>query len=136
MKEEFKSLHRYFIWSDRMRVHFDQSLSHPDSEEKIAAFEQSMYMALWYGSFYTLIVGWRELKRDLKLECPEIDSLLKSPNVKLLYEYRNGVFHFQREYNSKKFETLYKKGKDFPTWIRNLREAFSKYFLKEFALSK
>jgi hypothetical protein len=98
---EIITLHRYFIWADRMRVHFDEVLkkmssgSVPDDLlKKEKGIETFLYMSLWYVTFYVLIEGWQELG----LSDPKIDVLLKSKNVDLLRRCRNGVFHFQKEY--------------------------------------
>lgn len=122
-------LHKYFIWSDRMRVHFDFSLTEPTpttpEEKRKNSIEITMYMSLWYGMFYAVIEGWR----DFNFHNKDIDTMLESSNVELLRRYRNGVFHVQNQYNAEKFETLYEQGENFPIWIRELRDAFSKYFL-------
>jgi hypothetical protein len=81
-----------------MRTHFDEVLSRgaPVGEAEIESF---LYMSYWYGALYVVIEGWRELK----LADTGIDNLLESPNVDLLRKYRNGVFHFQADYNDKRF---------------------------------
>ena len=129
---EIITLHRYFIWADRMKVHFDQVLQgvgptpvNVDFAKKKEGIDTFLYMSLWYATLYVLIEGWQELKlSDLK-----IDELLKSSNVKLLKRYRNGVFHFQKEYYDKRFLELMSEGKDVANWTRNLRDEFSRFFL-------
>lgn len=124
------TLHRYFIWADRMRVHFDYILknskdSFSESLKKKEEIDTFLYMSLWYGMFYVLIEGWLQLGfKDEK-----IDELLKSKNVKLLKRYRNGVFHFQKEYYDKRFTKLMTEGEDIAVWIRDLRDEFSRWFL-------
>ncbi len=129
---EIITLHRYFIWADRMRVHFDEILKRAESKPVAVELPKTengidtfLYMSLWYGTFYVLIEGWQELK----LTDPKIDSLLKSPNVELLRRYRNGVFHFQKEYYDKRFMELMSEGQDIANWIRNLRDEFSRWFI-------
>ena len=95
------TLHRYFIWANRMRPHFDEVLSKGDlGEGRKADIESFLYMSYWYGGLYVVIEGWRELK----FADAVIDKMLQSPNVKLLRRYRNGVFHFQKNYNDERFE--------------------------------
>lgn len=129
---EIITLHRYFIWADRMRVHFDEILKKVGSEPVTSNLPKTengidtfLYMSLWYGTFYVLIEGWQELG----LSDPKIDALLKSPNVDLLRRYRNGVFHFQKEYYDKRFMKLMSEGKDIANWIRDLRDEFSRWFI-------
>ncbi|MEK7595373.1 MAG: hypothetical protein AAB443_02135 [Patescibacteria group bacterium] len=131
---EIITLHRYFIWADRMRVHFDEVLSNNKNTttieteefiEKKKGIDTFLYMSLWYGTFYVLIEGWIELG----LSDPEIDTFLKSPNVNLLRRYRNGAFHFQKDYFDKHFTELMTEGEDFANWSRDLRDHISRWFL-------
>lgn len=129
---EIITLHRYFIWADRMKVHFDRVLRGikpiPINDElfkKEEGIETFMYMSLWYGMFYVLIEGWQELG----LEDEKIDKLLESRNVDLLRLYRNGVFHFHKEYYDEHFTKLMSEGQDIANWIRDLRDEFSRWFL-------
>jgi hypothetical protein len=136
LTSEIITLHRYFIWADRMRVHFDQVLQNLGSDpkpisDKLFKNEKGintfLYMSLWYGTFYVLIEGWQELG----LEDKKIDDMLKSANVVLLKRYRNGVFHFQKEYYDKRFTELMENGLDIANWIRDLRDEFSRWFLEK-----
>ena len=123
------TLHRYFIWSDRMRVHFEEVLRHRGKASRISdTTESNMYMSLWYACFYVLIEGWQELK----LSDPAIDRLLESPNLSLLRRFRNGVFHFQEQYFDERFLALIRDGEDVVKWIRQLRAEFSRFFLDWF----
>ena len=69
--------------------------------------------------------GWRELG----LTDEAVDRLLESPNVPLLRRFRNGAFHFQREYDDTRFLELITEGEHVVRWVRGLREAFSEFFL-------
>jgi hypothetical protein len=119
------TLHRYFIWANRMRTHFDEVLSKgaPVGTREI---ECLLYMSYWYGGIYVVVEGWRELK----LTDPIIDTLLQSPNVQLLRRYRNGTFHFQRKYLDERFTDLFAKGTDAVAWVRDLNTEFGRYFLE------
>jgi hypothetical protein len=126
MMREFLTLHRYFIWANRMRTHLDEVLSKgAPVEETKTQIESLLYMSYWYGGLYVVIEGWRELK----LTDPVIDTLLQSPNVQLLRRYRNGTFHFQRKYLDERFTDLFAKGTDVVAWVRNLNSEFGRYFL-------
>jgi len=126
--KEIYTLHRYFIWADRMRLHFDQvlraKLTAPGSKRGFS-IEEFLYMSYWYSGMYVLIEGGR----DMELSDPEIDNLLDSPNVDLLRRYRNGTFHFQRRYFDERFLAFMKDGKNTVQWIRELRSQFSRFFL-------
>ena len=55
-----------------------------------------------------MIEGWRALK----LSDPNVDSLLSvTKNVKLLKKYRNGVYHYQKNYFDNRFMNLMTKGR-------------------------
>ena len=117
------TLHRYFIWANRMRTHFDEVLSRGELDGK-AEIESFLYMSYWYGGLYVVIEGWRELG----LTDNAIDDLLQSRNVKLLQRYRNGVFHFQRKYHDQRFLDFMSQGEDEVTWVRTLNEQFGRFF--------
>jgi hypothetical protein len=120
------TLHRYFIWADRMRLHFDNTLKNKENlDEKRFSIDSFLYMSYWYGSLYVLIEGWQELG----LQDNTVNSLLNSPNVDLLRRYRNGVFHFQKEYWDKRFLEFMTEGENCVAWVRQLTEVFSEYFL-------
>ena len=127
------TLHRYFIWSDRMRVHFEQEIKKKAGKVKyeydIASF---LYMSYWYASMYVIIEGWKQLG----LSDPKIDNLLKSANVDLLKRYRNGVFHFQKKYFNERFMDFIDSGWKAIKWIRELRKELSRFFLDWFEQQK
>lgn len=121
------SLHRYFIWANRMRTHFDEiiegGLESASSKEGIESY---LYMSYWYAGLYVVIEGWRELG----LSHPQIDNLLESPNVELLRRYRNGVFHYQSEYYDNRFMEFMQQGEDCVEWVRDLNLEFGAFFLQ------
>jgi hypothetical protein len=117
------TLHRYFIWANRMRVHFDEIISKSELG-RAPEIESFLYMSYWYAALYVVIEGWREIG----LADAAIDALLQSPNVDLLRRYRNGVFHFQKDYNDEKFQS-FMRGEDTVSWVRSLNQQFDRYFL-------
>lgn len=126
------SLHRYYIWANRMRLHFDEKV--PVVSKQLIKepgwmtyefIEANLYMSYWYGGLYVVIEGWQQLR----LSDPTIDELLASPNIRLLKEYRNGVFHFQKAYFDKRFTNFMTKGENAVDWVRDLNRAFGGYFL-------
>ena len=123
-------LHRYFIWANKMRTHFDDILERYGKRkinEHSFGIESMMYMSLWYGLLYVVIEGWKMLK----LNDSVINSLLKSPNTDLLKKYRNAVFHFPKthKYLDQRFENFYKE-KATVDWVRKLNFEFGRYFLQ------
>lgn len=62
---------------------------------------------------------------------PKIDSLLASPFVDLLRRFRNATFHFQPGFVSTKWAAFLEEGQESSTWIMELRDAFSDFFLRE-----
>lgn len=127
------SLHRYYVWANRMRTHFDEKLpvlaeqlksgSTTVTNEQIEAY---LYMSYWYAGLYVVIEGWRQLR----LVDPVVDGLLKSPNVGLLKRYRNGVFHFQRDYYDKRFTDFMAEGQSAVDWVRELNRELGAFFLR------
>jgi hypothetical protein len=130
MPPEILTLHRYFIWANTMRTHFDQILAEILAAKKqlegATEIESFLYMSYWYGGLYVVIEGWKALG----LSDAVIDDLLASPNVELLRRYRNGVFHFQRVYDDERFHEFMTQGTDEVAWVRTLNEQFGRYFLE------
>lgn len=123
------ALHRYYIWANKMREHFYELVpvvaADPNKDRfSPQAIEADLYMSFWYGELYVVIEGWRELG----LTDPAVDALLESANVDLLRRYRNGVFHFKKEYFDDRF-LEFMRGKDAASWVQNLNAAFGAYFL-------
>ncbi len=124
------ALHRYFIWANKMRTDFDVLLAKRKNikvPESLILIEDNMYMSYWYAGLYVVIEGWRELK----LEDTAIDNLLSREGyVELLRRYRNGVFHYQKDYFDSRFADVWSQNKDFVTWVRELNGQFGRYFLQ------
>ena len=128
---EIITLHRYFIWANKMRTDFDALLAQRNpviEDENKLNIESNIYMSYWYGGLYVVIEGWL----NLKLSDPVIDSLLNSDNVGLLKRYRNGVFHFQKKYYNNRFLDFITEGENTVEWVRNLNREFGRWFLEWF----
>lgn len=125
------SLYRYFIWANRLKEYFDKAvIASKDSESSVElmwADDYGLFMAHWYGALYVVVEGWKKLG----LRDPTVDKLLDSPNVELLKWFRNGAFHFQKEYFDKRFTKFWYDSKKTVPWVRQLNSAFSRFFLKE-----
>ena len=120
------SLHKYFIWADRMRHHFDKNLEAGyDKKNKRQRFDLVLYLSYWYAALYVVVEGWQ----DLGLHDPRIDKLLESKNLNLLKRFRNAVFHFQRIYFNDRCLEFISEGEKCVDWIRGLNSEFSRFFL-------
>lgn len=125
---EIFTLHKYFVWANKMRTDFDNLLNKKRQKtisDNRFEIESNLYMSYWYSGLFVVIEGWKELG----LTDGKIDALLDSPNVDLLRRYRNGVFHFQKDYFDKRFLCFIRDGINCIEWIRNLNREFGRYFL-------
>lgn len=131
--DSINTLHKYYIWANRMKTHFDGLLLNINTElsDGKKALEIDMYMSLWYGLMYVVIEGWRQLK----LKDTEINDLIKNKNTELLQGYRNGVFHFHRINNDVKFERFFQE-RTTVEWVRSLNQAFGRWFLNYYVNKK
>ena len=132
--EAIQSLHRYFIWANQMRAHYYDlvpKIANDPSPDRFSAevIKADLYMSLWYGELYVVIEGWKELG----LSDRAVDALLASPNVDLLKRYRNGAFHFQKNYFDERFLEFIRDGKDAAAWVDDLNRAFGDYFIRRFS---
>ena len=123
--DDILSLHRYFVWANQMRAHFDALLA-LRAMPGMPRVEEMLYMSYWYAGLYVVIEGWRKLE----LSHPQIDELLESANVDLPKRYRNGVFHFQRTYWDNRFVGFIKDGENPVRWVRELNRRFGEFFLR------
>jgi hypothetical protein len=123
------------MYANRMREYFEKALLDPDwlklAEENethpgmvLMLHDPGIFMSYWYGGLYVVVEGWHELG----LSDPTIDNLLQSSNVALLKRYRNGFFHFQKQYFDQRF-TSFMASQDSVPWVRKLNLAFGDYFL-------
>jgi hypothetical protein len=126
-KEKLLSLHRYYIWANKMRQNFDETLNMSVTQDGSNGMDAFMYMGYWYATLYIVSEGWIELG----LQDDVINELLTSDNLRLLKRYRNGVFHYQKSYNDARFTDLYNSGKEVVSWVRELNLELGRYFLTE-----
>ena len=126
---ELVSLHRYYIWANRMRTLFYAELKQQDLNALdpvlVLAGDIGLLSSYWYGALYVVVEGYKELK----LSDPAIDLLLQSDNVELLRRYRNGTFHFQRNYFDDRFNNFFAE-RSTVEWVRTLNREFGRFFLE------
>jgi hypothetical protein len=129
------SLHRYYCWTTLMKRDFEAALLKgeylPTADQspllvpiKMIAGEYGMYMSYWYGGLYVVCEGWQELG----LSDSTVDALLAHPNLQLLKRYRNGAFHYQKDYFDPRFMD-FQAAQDSVPWVRNLSLALGGWFL-------
>ena len=126
--EEIFTLHRYFLWANRQRDDFHTRVKHlgrpPQELDDMRQWVRATFVNLapWLGSLYVVAEGWNELT----LSDPKVDKLLASPHVARLRRFRNGVFHFQREYFDDRFLAMFHSNG--VPWAQMLHDAFGTYF--------
>ena len=130
-ESEFIALHRYWIWGNSLRDEFLKCLPEmekqlDDAPQAMLASGGGMYMSYWYATLYVVVEGWRVLGLTDKA----VDALLASPNTEILRRYRNGVFHYQGEYDDARFIDLFRGGADMVGWVHDLNREFGRVFLQ------
>ena len=132
---QIMALHRYYIWTTLMKKDFEGALLKGDHlpadgespyiwPMKYMATAVGTYMSYWYGGLFVVCEGWQELG----LTDPTVDALLAHSNLGLLKRYRNGAFHFQKDYFDARFED-FKAEQGTVEWVRNLSSALGTWFL-------
>ena len=123
------ALHRYYIWANLMRTHFDTAaLASPGSDLwSKDSIETTAYISYWYAGLYVVVSGWRRLR----LRDAAIDTMLQDLEmVALLERYRHGVFHFHPEYVDERFQGFLTKGAESARWARDLNRELGRFFLE------
>ncbi len=130
--DQIFTIHRYWMWANAMRTHFDKCLTDKsrDKKQDISWFAdyEGVFLSHWYAALFVVIEGWHKMK----LKDQVIDDLLSSSNVDLLRRFRNGVCHFQPNYLDDRFIAFMAE----PTtvaWVRKLNTEFGRYFLQTLA---
>lgn len=60
---EVSVLHKYWIWSNMMKVKFFEQLSESEEIENFQIFllsELGVYMMYWYSSLYVVVEGYKD----------------------------------------------------------------------------
>ena len=129
------TLHRYFIWTTLMKKHFEEALLKGDYRPskgespmmfpiKFMSGPVGTYMSYWYGGLYVVCEGWQELG----LNDGKVDELLQHANLALLKRYRNGAFHYQKDYLDSRF-SAFQSEQSSVQWVRDLSSALGHWFL-------
>ena len=135
VSDEVDSLHRYFICANRMRYYLDETVKEVGLVPPVDLIELHYcgtrlftHLSCWLGFLYVVIDGWK----SLRLSDPRIDELLASPNVAKLKQFRNGVFHFQKDYYDKRLEGFLHSEDNKTVWADLVHREFSRYFLEQY----
>lgn len=133
---QIHALHRYYVWTTLMKQDFEAALLKGDHlpEEgqdpriwpaKYFASAVGTYMSYWYAGLYVVCEGWT----SLGLKDPKVNALLKHSNLSLLRRYRNGAFHFQKDYFDARFQDFIGE-QGTVAWVRELSSALGSWFLE------
>lgn len=124
-RSAFLAFERYFSWAETMRTDFEGRRSaYTDNENQV---HWEPYLAYWYGGLFAVTEGWT----DLEFEDPEIGGLLgQAETLKILSRYRNGAFHFQRDYFDPRFVDLW-ESEDVDLLATQLHRAFDRWIQQD-----
>ena len=129
---EIHTLHRYFVWANRLRDDFRseiQSYGPPPSDKaelRHWLVKPFAYFSMWMAMLNVVCEGWAQLG----LVDPTVESLIMEDRLRLLRRYRNGVFHFQKTYFDRRFTEFIERGDEIGDWADELHLSFSKHFIK------
>lgn len=124
---EIAALHRYFLNASSMKSLFHQHIRDNGAVGMDSDLwpQQWIYQSLWYGTLFVVSEGWNELG----LRDAMVDELRAAPNHDLLRRFRNGMFHFQRDYHDDRFVGLIVRGDDSAAWIESFHSAIGNAIL-------
>jgi hypothetical protein len=106
MSEILLTIHRHWIWADRIREeYFERLKANPPNNEDLVEFFSTgdgMYLCLWFGLEFVVCDALRERKLVIPNAQKEINGIYKS-----FERFRNAIFHVQPKFFSPKmFELL------------------------------
>jgi hypothetical protein len=94
-------------------------------------FRTDMYMCLWFSTLYIVVEGWPGLRQS----DPSITRLLRSPNKRLLKDFRDATLH-PNHWSDTRFQALVDKGDASFTWAQELTDAFWQFFAPVIAIDR
>jgi hypothetical protein len=109
------SLHRHWVWADRMKELFEYYLKEeglppeeslkPDQPYMLSSMFSCMF--LWYGLLYVTCDGIEKVGKTKMVDVsPAFNEVRKA-----LYQFRNAMFHIQPQYWSPKLIDVFKDEK-------------------------
>lgn len=106
------SLHRHWVWADRMKELFEYYLRkeglppeeslNPDQPYMLSSMFSCMF--LWYALLYVTCDG---VEKVGKAKMSDVSSAFNKVR-KTLYQFRNAIFHVQSQYWSQKLMDVFK----------------------------
>lgn len=130
---EIHSLHRYFIWANRMKNHCIDTVreqGEPPSdgmELRIWLSAPFAYACYWFETLYVVIEGMQQLG----LTNSTLTKLVNDgDNLQKLRRFRNGVYHFQTNYFDNRIKDFLTQS--YTDWASDLHAELSQYFLDWF----
>lgn len=141
------TLHRYFIWANKLREHLEETLRQqgpmPDTHPRMTDSEREsteqaarqwllpvfFYGSYWLASLYVVLEGWQALQ----LQDAKVDRLMDREFVDLLRRHRNAILHYQPQYLDRRVEALVIDSAGTRAGhAREVHDALSEYFLRWF----
>jgi hypothetical protein len=130
--QEMLSLHRYLMWAGHMRFRFGERLREATThEQRMEAQFVDPYLPYWCAGMHVVVEGWKRLG----LSSANIERLLDGPHLRLLENFRHGVYHFHPEYYDAKFRGFWAQGAEMYGWLDQLWIAIDAFF-KEWASAR
>lgn len=114
-----------------MHSHFRKTLFKSSVSSPFENPDISTYMSLWYGCLRVVIEGWQ----SLNLSDLNVDMLLDPAKIKILNDFRNDTFHYQKNYFPKRTVALFNDPM-FPAWAQAVHTEIGKSLLKMIKESK
>ncbi len=125
------ALHRHWCRADSIKhVLFAAEAESKDMPRELHDIgvwhSRFLRLEVLYGLIYVVIEGYR----DLKMQDPAIDELLKNTDaLDALRRFRNGVFHYQKDPISPKLLEFLTADKT-EDWIKTLHKALEAFLMR------
>jgi hypothetical protein len=126
------SIYRYYMCMSLARQEFYKYLpadlaaknSGDDVQDgmELTFTKSGLFMQMWYGMLFVVVEGWNQSG----LKDVEIERLLTNADyVSKLRDFRNAVFHYQKQFLPVKQKGLFADSA-IVDWIRQLSDAFQR----------
>jgi len=120
----FVSLCRYRSWSVSLRAIVAPTLREYEDGAQQLTGPLVAFLNYGFASLFVISEGWRELK----IPDERIANVLSEDHLEVLRRYRNGVFHFQRDFGDDRFLGILQAGTDTLRRVKELDAAYDAFF--------